>query len=57
MDSRFIATMTLALAAKWKLVEAAEIANFAAGVVVGKVGTATVTIEEIIKTIKSFNKK
>ena len=52
-----IATMTLALAAKWKLVEAAEIANFAAGVVVGKVGTATVTIEEIIKTIKNFNRK
>jgi D-beta-D-heptose 7-phosphate kinase/D-beta-D-heptose 1-phosphate adenosyltransferase len=52
-----IATMTLALAAKWKLVEAAEIANFAAGVVVGKVGTATVTVEEIIKTIKLFNKK
>ena len=52
-----IATMTLALAAKWKLVEAAEIANFAAGIVVGKVGTATVTVDEIIKTIKIFNKK
>lgn len=52
-----IATMTLALAAKWKLVDAAEIANFAAGVVVGKVGTATVTVEEIIKTIKVFNGK
>ncbi|MBQ3834380.1 MAG: D-glycero-beta-D-manno-heptose-7-phosphate kinase [Elusimicrobia bacterium] len=50
-----IATMTLALAAKWNLVEAAEIANFAAGVVVGKVGTATVTVEEIIRTIKIFN--
>lgn len=52
-----IATMTLALSAKWSLAEAAEIANFAAGIVVGKVGTATVTIEEIIKTIKSFNRK
>jgi len=52
-----IATMTLALAAKWKLVEAAEIANFAAGVVVGKVGTATVTVEEILKTIKNFTGK
>ena len=31
--------------------------HFAAGVVVGKVGTATVTIEEIIKTIKNFNRK
>ncbi len=49
-----IATMTLALAAKWNLVEAAEIANFAAGVVVGKVGTATVTIEEIIKAVREF---
>ena len=52
-----IATMTLALAAKCKLVEAAEIANFAAGIVVGKVGTATVTVDEIIKTIKIFNRK
>jgi len=52
-----IATMTLALSAKWKLVEAAEIANFAAGIVVGKVGTATVTVDEIIKTIKIFNGK
>lgn len=52
-----IATMTLALSAKWSLAEAAEIANFAAGIVVGKVGTATVTIEEIIKTIKNFNRK
>ena len=52
-----IATMTLALAAKRKLVEAAEIANFAAGIVVGKVGTATVTVDEIVKTIKTFNGK
>ncbi len=52
-----IATMTLALAAKRKLVEAAEIANFAAGIVVGKVGTATVTVDEIVKAIKTFNGK
>jgi len=42
-----IATLTLALAAGATAVEAAEIANHAAGVVVGKVGTATCSTEEL----------
>ncbi|MCE0496641.1 MAG: D-glycero-beta-D-manno-heptose-7-phosphate kinase [Methylacidiphilales bacterium] len=42
-----IAAFTLALAAGANGVEAAEIANHAAGVVVGKLGTATLTVEEL----------
>jgi D-beta-D-heptose 7-phosphate kinase/D-beta-D-heptose 1-phosphate adenosyltransferase len=42
-----IATMTLALAAGASLVDAARLANKAAGVVVGKFGPATVSIDEL----------
>ena len=42
-----IAAFTLALAAGANGIEAAEIANHAAGVVVGKLGTATLTVEEL----------
>jgi D-beta-D-heptose 7-phosphate kinase/D-beta-D-heptose 1-phosphate adenosyltransferase len=42
-----IAAFTLALAAGATGIEAAEIANHAAGVVVGKLGTATLNIEEL----------
>jgi D-beta-D-heptose 7-phosphate kinase/D-beta-D-heptose 1-phosphate adenosyltransferase len=42
-----IATMTLALAAGAPLVDAARLANQAAGIVVGKFGPATVTIDEL----------
>jgi D-beta-D-heptose 7-phosphate kinase / D-beta-D-heptose 1-phosphate adenosyltransferase len=42
-----IATLSLALGAKMDLAEAARLANFAAGVVVGKRGTATVTQTEL----------
>jgi rfaE bifunctional protein kinase chain/domain len=42
-----IAVFTLALAAGANGIEAAEIANHAAGVVVGKLGTATLTVEEL----------
>lgn len=52
-----ISTMTLALAAKADLVSAAEIANFAAGIVVGKIGTATTNTQELTKTITDFYKK
>ena len=52
-----ISTMTLALAAKADLVSAAEIANFAAGIVVGKLGTATTDQAELKKTIIEFYKK
>jgi rfaE bifunctional protein kinase chain/domain len=42
-----IAAFTLALTAGATGIEAAEIANHAAGVVVGKLGTATLTVEEL----------
>ena len=42
-----IATLSLALGAKLELGESARLANFAAGVVVGKRGTATVTQTEL----------
>lgn len=42
-----IAAMTLALAAGAPLVDAARLANRAAGIVVGKFGPATVTVEEL----------
>ena len=44
-----IASLTLALVAGANLEEAAELANLAAGIVVGKVGTATASAEEIIR--------
>ena len=43
-----IATMGLMLAAGVPMIEAVHIANLAAGVVVGKLGTATVSHEEIL---------
>ncbi|HET9533175.1 MAG TPA: D-glycero-beta-D-manno-heptose-7-phosphate kinase [Blastocatellia bacterium] len=46
-----IATLALALATGADLAEAAVLANHAAGVVVGKVGTATVTRDELMETI------
>lgn len=49
-----IATFTLALAAGSRFAEAAEISNFAAGIVVGKLGTATTTPGELEKAIKEF---
>ena len=52
-----IATMTLALSAKFNFVSSAEIANFAAGFVVAKVGTATITSKELEETIKDFYRK
>ncbi len=42
-----IATLSLALAAGASFVESATLANHAAGIVVGKVGTATVTSREL----------
>lgn len=46
-----IATCVLACAAGASFVEAAEIANYAAGVVVGKLGTATCTPEELLASM------
>jgi len=44
-----IAVLTLALAASASMEEAARLANLAAGVVVGKHGTATVGPEELLR--------
>ena len=46
-----IATFSLALAARASLKEAALISNYAAGIVVGKLGTATTTAAEIERAI------
>lgn len=46
-----IATLTLALTCGASAVEAAVLANYAAGVVVGKLGTATVTRTELIAAV------
>jgi D-beta-D-heptose 7-phosphate kinase/D-beta-D-heptose 1-phosphate adenosyltransferase len=47
-----IGILALALSAGATLEQAARLANFAAGIVVGKVGTATVTREELIACIE-----
>jgi D-beta-D-heptose 7-phosphate kinase/D-beta-D-heptose 1-phosphate adenosyltransferase len=47
-----IATFTLAIAAGASPVEAAILSNHAAGIVVGKIGTATVTPEELLKSFQ-----
>jgi len=45
-----IATLAAALAARASMIEAATLANHAAGIVVGKLGTATVTGEELVES-------
>jgi D-beta-D-heptose 7-phosphate kinase/D-beta-D-heptose 1-phosphate adenosyltransferase len=47
-----IATFTLAIAAGASAIEAAILSNHAAGLVVGKVGTATVTPDELVASFK-----
>ena len=47
-----IAALTLAIAAGFPLADAARFANTAAGVVVGKLGTATATPEEILRAAR-----
>ena len=45
-----IATLAAALAAGATMLEAATLANHAAGIVVGKVGTATASADELLAT-------
>ncbi len=47
-----IATLTLALAAGAEIEEAAHLANAAAGLAIGKLGTATVTPQEILDYVQ-----
>jgi D-beta-D-heptose 7-phosphate kinase/D-beta-D-heptose 1-phosphate adenosyltransferase len=48
-----ISALCLSLAAGMDLKSAAVISNFAAGIVVGEVGTSTVSAEELIKVLKN----
>jgi D-beta-D-heptose 7-phosphate kinase/D-beta-D-heptose 1-phosphate adenosyltransferase len=52
-----IATLAVALAAGATLAEAAALANFAAGVVVGKFGAATLTREELLRAVRDGVKR
>ncbi len=52
-----IATATLALLAGASIIEAAIMANAAAGIVVGKLGTATVNQEELLASLRTYNPK
>lgn len=47
-----ISALTLALSCGASLKDAAKIANYAAGIVVGKLGTAVVSSEELLKVIE-----
>jgi D-beta-D-heptose 7-phosphate kinase/D-beta-D-heptose 1-phosphate adenosyltransferase len=49
-----VTTICLALAAGAEMIEAVELANAAAGVVVGKVGTATLTVSELLACFESL---
>ncbi len=49
-----ISTLTLGLAAGLPILQAAVLANVAAGIVVGKLGTATVTPDELIDRLRSY---
>ncbi|MFT5170572.1 MAG: rfaE bifunctional protein kinase chain/domain [Candidatus Marinamargulisbacteria bacterium] len=48
-----ISVLTIALAAKCNIEEAGFLANYAAGIVVGKIGTSTTTFPEIIASIEA----
>lgn len=50
------AALTLALACDASTIEAAIVANHAAGIVVGKVGTASATAEEILSSVELFHR-
>ncbi len=47
-----ISTLTLALAAKARIEDAAAVSNYAAGVVVGKLGTATCSPGELVRALR-----
>ena len=47
-----ISTLTLALASGARVEQAAVISNHAAGIVVGKLGTATASIPELLRTLR-----
>ena len=52
-----IAAMSLGVAAGANIVSAATLANLAAGIVVGKLGTAVVTVSELIEQLTPLNER
>ena len=52
----FVASLGFAIACGFNIDEAVEFSNLAAGVVVGKIGSATATLNEIIEYESSINK-
>jgi rfaE bifunctional protein kinase chain/domain len=52
-----IATLILSMASGMNIIQACKTANFAAGIVVGEVGTAAVRVGELIKVLKAEVKK
>ena len=51
-----LSTLSIALASGWNLEEAAYLANCAAGIVIGKIGTATTTLDEISTKLHQLQK-
>jgi len=49
-----VATLALAISAKASLLEAAYLANYSAGIVVSKIGTSTVSAEELSLAVSGF---
>jgi D-beta-D-heptose 7-phosphate kinase/D-beta-D-heptose 1-phosphate adenosyltransferase len=50
-----VSTIAMGLAAGASLIQATHLANWAAGIVVGKVGTATVTLHELVSLAQTFH--
>lgn len=46
-----VAVLAIAIAAGASMVEAAQLANLAAGIAVGKIGTATVSLDELVDAL------
>lgn len=51
-----IAVFTLALSLGASMIEAAELANYAAGIVVGKIGVVAVEQKQLLAEVKKYNK-
>jgi D-beta-D-heptose 7-phosphate kinase/D-beta-D-heptose 1-phosphate adenosyltransferase len=51
-----LSVLALAIAAKMPIREAAILANAGAGVVVGKLGTSTVTLSELFAAVRDLSK-
>jgi rfaE bifunctional protein kinase chain/domain len=52
-----VATLAVALARQIRVEDAVRLANAAAGIVVSKVGTATVTLDELTRTLRAADRR